>query len=598
MENKNFISRLSRRNFLRNTVIAATGVVVVPSLFTSCNDDDDPMPFNPDGNPGVDFGFLEGVASFDPSQNQVLLWSRYTPDSAESGSSTILLDVATDDSFSQSSIVASESVQIDSASDNTIIVDLSNLTSNTTYFYRFRNEVTDVTSPVGQTKTLPNNGEATQVKMGVVSCANYQAGLFNVYGALAQSDVDVVVHLGDYIYEYGSGAGTYGTDANGTDTSSLGREHVPNKEVITLDEYRTRYRQYRRDAQLQEVHRLKPFICVWDDHEVANDAYKDGAENHNSGEGSFEARKEAALQVWHEYLPARVTDNSVIYRSFNFGGIANLMMLDTRIIGREKQLDYINYFGTDGSFDQASFGADWLNPNRTLLGTAQKSWLIGEMSSSNAAWQILGSQVLMAKYMIPAELLAVTAQIASGNSSPEVLAQYNALVQELVVIKTRLLQGDPTLTEAEKARVTTVLPYNLDAWDGYPVEREQILGTALQAGKKVFSIAGDTHNAWYSNLTFTDPNSGNSTKVGAEFATASVSSPGFENIFGNDPTLLAGFVAANTLLIDDLQYADASQRGYLHLTVDTGSVTANWQYVGQLAIVDTTTTSGNVVVES
>lgn len=568
------LKKISRRSFLRNSVVAAAGVTILPSLLTGCNEDDTAN-FVPEG----DFGFLQGVASFDPSQDKIILWSRYTKATNESGQPSIILDVATDASFS--TVVASETVIIDMQSDNTINVDVSNLQSNTKYYYRFRNESTQAVSVIGETRTLPAVGEANEVKMAIVSCANFQAGLFNVYGAVAESDADLVVHLGDYIYEYGEGG--YGTNPL---TSSLNRAHQPAGEIITTAEYRERYRQYRSDAQLQKAHQLKPFICVWDDHEITNDAYTDGAENHDASEGSFEERKISAIQVWHEYLPARVSDNAKIYRSFQIAGIVNLMMLDTRIIGRNKQLDYTDYFTATG-LNSSQFAADWQNPNRTILGTEQRNWLIGELSSSSSQWNVLGSQVLMGKIFIPAELLLLTAQITAAGATPALLQQYNTVVTDLSMIKGRILQGDSSLTDAERARVETVLPYNLDAWDGYPVERETIYAAA--SGKKLVSVAGDTHNAWQSQLTDFQGN-----KVGTEFATASVSSPGFEGIFGSDEAIIAGFEQANTLLVDDLLYTDAKNRGFVLITFDQSKAEADYRYISTLAVEDTSTVSGKI----
>ncbi|MFY7788104.1 MAG: alkaline phosphatase D family protein, partial [Thermoflexibacteraceae bacterium] len=360
MDKPTILQSLNRRDFIKNSVIAATGALLLPTLFTSCEKSDE---FTPQGS----FGFLEGVASFDPTQNSIILWSRYTVASNETKTPTIILDVATDADFK--TLVASQKVQLDPNRDNTIYVDVTNLLNNTTYFYRFRNEASKATSVVGQTKTLPARGNVNAVKLAVVSCANFQAGLFNVYGAVAESDADVVVHLGDYIYEYGEGE--YGTNSS---TVPLGRVHKPNKEILTLDDYRTRYRQYRSDVQLQKAHQLKPFICVWDDHELTNDAYKDGAQNHQATEGDYNTRKMHALQAWHEYLPARVTDKAKIYRSFDLGGIANLVMLDTRIIGRDKPLDYTSFINpANGSINSAAFLSAWQNPNRTILGLEQRN---------------------------------------------------------------------------------------------------------------------------------------------------------------------------------------------------------------------------------
>jgi alkaline phosphatase D len=256
-------------------------------------------------------------------------------------------------------------------------------------------------------------------------------------------------------------------------------------------------------------------------------------------------------------------------------------MLDTRIVGREKQLSYASYFTSSG-LNVPAFVADWQNPSRTILGSEQRSWLLSALANSSAQWQVLGNQVLMGKMYIPAELLPITAQLASS-PTPALFAQYTALVTELVTIKTRLLAGDPTLPASEKARVANVLPYNLDAWDGYPAEREAIFSAA--AGKKLISLAGDTHNAWHSTLSNSIGN-----KTGIEFATPSVSSPGLEAIFGNDPQTIGAFESANKILIDDLLYVNASKRGFLLISFTANSAQADYHYIRTIATKDITST--------
>lgn len=580
MSQNNALNNLSRRKFIRNSVIAATGVVLLPSAISGCKKKE-VAESSPEVYTGQ--GFYEGVASFDPAQDKVILWTRYTPSSQEQGKPMIYLDVAKDKDFKN--VVVSQTVDVDVNSDYTVHADVSRLSSNTIYFYRFRNENTKSVSVIGQTKTLPAAGESAEVKMAVISCANFQAGLFNVYGAVADSNADVVVHLGDYIYEYQ--AGGYGSNSA---LAALNRAHKPSGETISVADYRERYRQYRSDPQLQKAHQLKPFICVWDDHEIANNAYKDGAANHQDTEGDYNVRKSSAIQVWHEYLPARVADNTKIYRNFEIAGLVNLLMLDTRIIGRDKQLNYGDYQNA-GAIDRSKFVLDWQNPKRTILGQEQRNWLTSTINSSRSKWQILGNQVLMSKIYVPAELLLFTNQLAAGISDPAQLASYIKIATELVQIKTRLLNNDPTLTVAEKARVQTVLPYNLDSWDGYPAEREAVF--AATSGKKIISIAGDTHNAWYSQLS---DNTGR--KVGAEFATASVSSPGFEGILGNNAQLIGAFEQANALLVDDLQYVDASRRGYVFTTFTANEAKAEWRFVGSIVNQDTSTVVGKTVVES
>jgi alkaline phosphatase D len=572
-------TKITRRQFVRNSALLTGGVALLPGMLTSCKDDSDDPTINYTGN----FGFREGVASFDPSASNIILWTRYTNADNETGDASVRWEIATSNAFNP--LVASGTIAVAASTDYTAVVDVPGLAANTKYYYRFRNERTKAESVVGETRTLPTGSQASSVKLAVVSCANFQAGLFNVYGAVAASDADAVVHLGDYIYEYG--AGGYGTTGS---TAALNRAHLPATEILSLSDYRTRYRQYRSDKQLQRAHQLKPFICVWDDHEYANDAYTTGAENHQPAtEGNFEDRKRAANQAWFEYLPARTTDKSKIYRRFEFGNLVNLLMLDTRIVGRDKQLSLSDYFSSTGVFNAAAFGTAWQNPSRSMLGADQRAWLGSALGGSSARWQVLGSQVLMGKMYIPAELLPIIAQLVTAPSAT-LLAQYSTVATQLSTIKARVLANDPTVTAAERARVSTVLPYNLDAWDGYPAERENLYAAA--GNKALISLAGDTHNAWHSNLTTSAGH-----RAGAEFACSSVSSPGFEALLAGNSAAIAGFEQSNQLLIDDLQYLDASKRGYILATFTASNATAEYRYVAGLETENAATTTGKTVVE-
>lgn len=556
----------SRRQFLRKASLATGGILLVPN-FISCNEDDDTFV-------DVDFGALTpqnfdfGVASFDPTQNSVIIWTRY---STTADTAAIVWQVATDMDFTN--IVRQGVVTTDASRDFTASIEVQDLDPGQKLYYRFANNADDARSVVGETLTFAES--VSEVKFAVTSCANFAAGLFNVYTEMANSDADVIIHLGDYIYEYGQGE--YGTTPQ---TDALGRTPNPTEEIITLDDYRTRYRQYRSDAGLKLAHQKKPFIAVWDDHEVTNDAYVDGAQNHQANEGSFEARKQAALQAYSEYMPAMTNNNSIIYRNFQVGNLVNLIMLDTRLIGRDKQLDYGDYIDNQGNLDAVSFQTDLLDPTRTLLGSTQLNWLLSEIQSSSAQWQVLGQQVLMGRMNVPAELLvflgAITAELeATGSVSEATLIGFNTALTELVTLKVRSLSGDPTLTPGELARINTVIPYNLDAWDGYPVEREIVLG-ALE-GKKAVVLAGDTHNAWGNILK-----NQSGTTVATEFATASVSSPGFEQFLGSDPAVIGGFEQAIVTLIDDLVYFDASRRGYNKVTINGSGATSEWIFVSDI----------------
>lgn len=569
---------LKRREFIEKSALGVGGLILSTVLVGSCTDHRGPDPNDPNQQGRFDYN----VASFDPTDNQIILWTRVTPASDTAPKVTLTYQIATDSAFN--TIVKTEMVDAAAADDFTVSIDISGLASNTKYFYRFTITNTTVTSPVGETKTLPKGAEAADVKLAVCSCSNYPYGLFNVYGAMANSEADVVIHLGDYIYEYGQGQ--YGTSSN---TNALGRAHLPANEIISLDDYRTRYKQYRSDPQLQLAHQKKPFICVWDDHELTNDAYKDGAQNHQPNEGDFNVRKANALKAYHEYIGVRTQVDAKIYRTFTFGNILDLHMLDTRIIGRDKQLSYANYFTSAGQLDAAAFQRDWLDPNRTLLGKEQLAWLGGALAAGKATYQVLGQQVLMAKMFVPAELLVVIARVAAeagqGSVSPATNQQFQTLLTTLTQIKGRSLAGDPSVTAAEAARIRTTLPYNLDAWDGYPVEREVVFG--LAKGKKLVALAGDTHNAWYSDLTMND-----GTRVGREVAAPSVTSPGFESILSANPAAIAGFEQALALLIDDLQYLDATRRGYTLVNFNASRVAAEWRFVPTIATPTVATTTG------
>ncbi|WP_425657293.1 alkaline phosphatase D family protein [Tenacibaculum ascidiaceicola] len=547
-------TNIKRRSFLRNSLLATGGLLLVPN-FISCKDDDiDELPI-PDNL--AEKNFEQGVASFDPTNSQVIIWTRYN---TKQTSATLIWQIAKDKNFKE--VVRQAEVTTDASRDFTVAVEIKDLEAGQKLYYRFVSADDKATSPVGETLTFSES--ISEVKLAVASCANFAYGYFNVYEEIKKSDADVVIHLGDYIYEYGEN--TYGSF----------RTPEPKGEIISLDDYRTRYRQYRSDEQLKELHRRKPFICVWDDHEVANDTYKDGAENHQEDEGSFTSRKQSALKAYSEYLPnmTNLVDNSIIYRNLKIGSLVDLIMLDTRIIGRDKQLEYSAFYGENGAFDSAAFQQAWLNPQRTLLGTTQLGWLESELAASNSTWQIIGQQVLMGKMLIPAELLTLLAKLlaevsATGSASEETFNLFKTSITELVTIKTRALQNDPTLTAEEKARIETVLPYNLDAWDGYFMERERIL--ASFKSKNVVVLAGDTHNAWYSDLK---DNSGE--KVAVEVATSSVSSPGLETYLGASATDLE---TALGLLIDDLQYGNLSQRGYMKLTVTAAGIQTDWNFV-------------------
>ena len=311
--------------------------------------------------------FFHGVASGDPDQQSIVIWTRITPsDTLEQP--TAKWEVADDENFTK--VVKEGTIRTNAARDFTCKVLVDGLAPGRHYFYRFIHD--DVASPVGRTKTAAT--EAEQLRFAVASCSNYEWGYFNAYRAIANElDLDAVLHLGDYIYEYG--IGYYGD-------TTIGRLNIPPHEILSLNDYRSRYSLYRLDPDLQAAHQFHPFISVWDDHEITNNAYKTGAQNHQEDEGDYMTRKEIAKQVYYEWMPIR--EDVPHYRNFSFGNLADLIMLDERYIGRSAPADSLS----DPKYTDA---------DRTMLGREQYDWFTGALRSSPATWKLIGNQVIFSR---------------------------------------------------------------------------------------------------------------------------------------------------------------------------------------------------------
>jgi len=533
----------TRRRVLRG--IAGSSVVgLLGGQLAACGGDGGDNPEN------YTASFQHGVASGDPQADKVILWTRVT---AASGLTQVKLnwEIATDDGFSN--IVNGGSYTTSSAQDFTVKIDVEGLRANTEYFYRF--SYGDLQSATGRTRTLPL-GSTDSVRLAAVCCANYPAGYFHVYREVANGNFDVVVHLGDYIYEY---------EANGyasEDAAALGRVVDPMNELLTLEDYRRRYAQYRTDPDLQAAHASAPFICVWDDHEVANDSWKDGAQNHNPGEGLYSDRKMAALQAYFEWQPIRLPAViSSLQRSFRFGDLIDLVMVDTRHFDRDQALNFED-FTTAGVIDDVALRAA-INAPRNLLGPEQLDWLFTQLATSTTRWQVLGQQILMGRMMIPAPVMAAinSANIDAGITaiSAAVTAKGKAAIDR---------------SPAEQALLHSVVPYNLDAWDGYSFEREELFNRVAQIGSKLIVLAGDTHNAWGNQLRLISGE-----VVGVELATSSVSSPGLEYYLNLSDTFIPALEASVKTLVDDLKFVDLSKRGFLDITFTPTTVTSEWRFV-------------------
>lgn len=480
----------SRRHFLRDAALVAGAIPVVRAggLLRA-----QAAPFR------------HGVASGDPLTDRVMIWTRVTPD--RSGPLDVSWLVASDRSLR--TVIARGVARTGAERDFTVKVDVGGLEPGTTYYYQF--SVPAGRSPVGRTKTAPA-GALDRLRLAVVSCANLPFGFFNVYGRIAERpDLDAVLHLGDYIYEYANGE--YG------DGSRFNRVPDPDKEVVALDEYRTRHAQYKLDPDLQEAHRQHPFILIWDDHEFANNTWRGGAANHNPerGEGDWNARRDAAVQAYFEWLPVREPDagRQRIYRTLQFGELADLIVLDTRLVGRDER-----------SLDRNDIAAIE-SPSRSLIGSAQEAWLAGELAESVRAgrqWQLIGQQVMFAP------------QAAPGQPSP-----------------------------------------NTDSWDGYRAARERVFDLIERSRTRNLAVfTGDVHSSWAYDLPRRpyDDYSAETGRgsLGVELVGTSITSPSNIGAGPDGERQLASMRAARP----HLHYVDGRYRGYIVADITRGHLQADY----------------------
>lgn len=524
--------------------------------------------------------FLHGVASGDPRRDRVVIWTRVTLAEAEE-SVSVSWRVATDAAMTK--VVRTGKMKTNAARDYTVKVDVDGLSPGKRYYYQF--VAAGHPSPIGRTRTLPETG-VEKLKFAVFSCSNFELGYFNAYAEAAKlSDLDAVIHLGDYIYEYGPDGYTTPAAALGLVTRPRATELAPAEEILLLDQYRARHALYRTDAGLQALHQANPFINIWDDHEVANDAWKNGAENHDPAtEGNWRKRRAAGVKAFYEWLPIRDPKDGDpidpdthlpddLYRVFDFGDLATLIMTDSREAGRDQQLDseaLINTYAAaaaDGTFplDVTAAGTP-----RQLLGPKQERWLEKQIAASEATWQIIGNQVLMF-YQVAPDIFG------SPTLTAEEKTAFIALLDQLFGA------GFGNLI-AQLGAAGLPFPVAADAWTGYPTARVAML-KALAAAKNPVVISGDSHNAWTANLALPD-GSGGTIPVAPEFGGTSVSSPGFEQyLLGVDPATVAALLvdsSARKSPTDKLIYADASRRGFFLLDVTQKAVAVDYVFVSSV----------------
>jgi alkaline phosphatase D len=490
---------LSRRTFLKHV-----GAASALPFMAACGSSEAPgRALAPDGSAAAESPFKHGIASGDPLTDRVIFWTRIT---ASGDDLPVSLKVYRDSSLTQ--LVAESAATASSARDYTVKLDQGGLAAGTTYYYQF--EALGYKSAIGRTRTAPG-GASERLRFGVVSCSSYAHGYFNGYLHLAKrADVDVILHLGDYIYEYGTGE--YGTV----------RPYQPDHEMVTLPDYRTRHAYYKQDPDLMELHRQFPFITTWDDHETADNSWRDSANNHTEGaEGQWPQRKAWGQQAYDEWMPIRYPETgnvSKIFRKFSYGNLADIFVLDTRLYDRDEP-DGIPASATGRAAD------------RRMLGPEQLQWLLDGLSASSATWKIIGQQVVFHQWQL------VGAPQAAGGG----------------------------------------VQLNGDSWDGYQAERQVIIDYLRDNRiNNVVVLSGDVHSSWVADVT-DDPNnpaaynplSGGS--VAVEFVTTSITSPFAIDI----PDGQQVFLVNNP----HIRYTDWDRKGYLLLDLDPQRVQGEYWYV-------------------
>ncbi|MFJ8153130.1 alkaline phosphatase D family protein [Streptomyces sp. NPDC094468] len=455
--------------------------------------------------------FLHGIASGDPLPDGVLLWTRVTPSpdatpgSGAGADTEVSWVVATDKALTH--VVSRGSVTATAASDHTVKADIRGLAPATDYWFRFSAGGTD--TAVARTRTAPAADAAVSgLRFGVVSCANWEAGYFASYRHLAaRGDLDAWLHLGDYIYEYGTGE--YGT------RDTVVRPHAPTHEIITLADYRIRHGAYKTDTDLQALHAKAPVIAIWDDHEFANDSWSGGAENHTEGaEGTWTARQAAAKQAYFEWMPVRPAIAGTTYRRLRFGKLADLSLLDLRSF-RSQQVST-----GSGSVD---------DPDRTITGRAQLDWLKAGLKASDTTWRLVGNSVMISPFAI--------GSLSADLFKP--LAKLLGLPQDGLAL-------------------------NTDQWDGYTDDRRELLAhlRSNAIGNTVF-LTGDIHMAWANDVPVDAGTYPLSASAATEFVVTSVTSDNLDDILKVSPGVVSTVAAPVIQLANrHVHWVDTDRHGY------------------------------------
>lgn len=498
--------------------------------------------------------FVHGVASGDPASDRVIIWTRITLD--RPGAVPVVWRVATD--VSMRHVVTRGTVHTGKARDHTVKVDVADLRPDTWYYYDFA-APDGRRSLVGRTKTAPA-GPVDHLRFGVVSCSNYNAGYFNGYANLAaRNDLETIIHTGDYIYEFGNGGDFYGPPSG---EPIEGRLHSPDHEIVTLADYRKRHASYKLDPDLRRLHQLYPFVTTWDDHESADNSWRGGATNHGNDdygpEGDWEERKEASRRAYDEWMPIRTDDHARIWRSFRYGDLLDMIVMDTRL-ERDEQVGLTG--PRDVPLGTAPFGAEIDDPDRIMVSKAQRDFVLGELSRSQAddvQWRVLAQQVVMAQWD--------AGGVPRYPFDPP---------PDLPVF---LRDGGNAL--------------NPDAWDGYTAERNRLFShVRSQSIDNLVVLTGDVHTSWANDLTedphnpaHYDPTTGQGA-LGVEFVCPSLTSKNFDE-FGEP--FVSGAQQGTMLHNPHIKWIDVDDHGYFVLDVSRDAVQADWYFLENLLEPDTT----------
>ena len=488
-----------------------------------------------------DAQFLHGVASGDPAAEGAVIWTRITIEAM------VIVDVPVQWHIAvtaDAKPLKSGSALARVAADHTVKVEVEGLRPGRNYHYWFT-LASGKRSPIGRFRTL-TVGRSDRLVLALASCQLYPGGLFNAYADMAAlPELDAVVHLGDYIYEYGPDG--YGGDIG----KRIGRLPDPPHETVTLTDYRRRHAQVKTDPDLQAAHARAAFICVWDDHESANDGWIGGAENHDPAkQGDWASRKAAAMQAYFEWMPIRDPKPGrpweAINRSFEFGDLATLAMLETRLLARSEQVAPKG--SVPGREQFPAMLAERARPGRELLGRVQQDWLADVLATSVGAgkpWQLLGSQVVMAR-------------VAGADLERELgTERFGAMLAKLP-------QAWRVRVRAAITGYRAGLPFNFDSWDGYPPARERLYQLFRRAGSRPLVLSGDSHAAWANDL-YDDAKR----LVGYEFGTTAITSPSYGSI-------LPGLGAILAKVNPEVAFCDQDNKGYTLLTLTPKRVTAEY----------------------